>query len=152
MPTVSSLCACKLYACRIVYTWLSQKWACSMFDVEMWQVQNNRLYLRYGSNFVITTAKWDKTLTDKKPSLFYCEKCSKSSARPYKSWEKQTWKFQFCSCSFFFLFLTHNSVQSNLDYPNSLGPCKNVGIIEGSDNRGYINIQFLWRDRAEAFG
>ena len=31
----------------------------------MGQVQNDRLHLRYKSNFVITTAKWDKTLTDK---------------------------------------------------------------------------------------
>ena len=31
----------------------------------------------------------------------------------------------------------YNKVQSNLDYPNRLGPGKNVQIMEGSDKRGY---------------
>ena len=33
------------------------------------QVQNGCLYLRYGSSSVITTAKWVKTLIDKRPML-----------------------------------------------------------------------------------
>ena len=55
------------------------------FNVGMGQVQNGHLYLRYGSNLVITTAKSGKKLTEKKPLLFYCKKCPKSSASPYKS-------------------------------------------------------------------
>ena len=40
------------------------KGAVAPFNVGMGQVQNGRLYLRYGSNLVITTAKSDKTLTE----------------------------------------------------------------------------------------
>ena len=61
------------------------KGAVAPFNVGMGQVQNGRLYLRYGSNLVKTTAKSDKTLTEKKPLLFYCKKCPKSSASSYKS-------------------------------------------------------------------
>ena len=39
------------------------------FYVEMGQVQNGCLYLRYGNS----SAKSDKTLTDKRPLLFYCK-------------------------------------------------------------------------------
>ena len=73
----------------------------STFNVGKDQVQNGHLYLRYESNFVRTTAKWDKTLTHKKPLLFYCKKCPKSSASSCYSSEKRTWKSRFCSPSFF---------------------------------------------------
>ena len=42
------------------------KGAVAPFNVGMGQVQNGHLYLSYGSNLVITTAKSDKMLTDKK--------------------------------------------------------------------------------------
>ena len=44
------------------------------FNVGMGQVENGCLYLRCGSNFVITTAKQDKMLIDERLSLLYCEK------------------------------------------------------------------------------
>ena len=50
------------------------KGAVAPFNVGMGQVQNGRLYLRYGSNLVKTTAKSDKMLTEEKPLLFYCKK------------------------------------------------------------------------------
>ena len=69
-----------------------------------------------GSKWTPTLKVWEqlcdnhskvrKTVTD---SLGYVSvKCPRSSAIPHKSWEKQTWKFQFCYPSFFF-FITHNS-------------------------------------------
>lgn len=33
----------------------------------------------------------------------------------------------------------HNCVQCNLDYPNKLGPSKDVQINESLDNQGYVN-------------
>ena len=36
------------------------------------QVKNGHLYLKYGSSSEKTTAKGAKTLTDKKPLLYYC--------------------------------------------------------------------------------
>ena len=73
------------------------------------QVKNGYLYLRYGSSSEKTTAKCDKTVTDKKPWLYNCKKFHRSSATPLRSREKKTWKFQFCYPSFFFLFITPNS-------------------------------------------
>ena len=59
---------------------------------------------------VWATAKWDETLTDKRSLLFYCKNAPKVMLRtPYKSWEKQTWKFQFCYPSFFFLSFSTSS-------------------------------------------
>ena len=66
------------------------------------QVQNGHLYLRHGSSSMRTTAKWDQTQT--KSLYYWIAKCPNSSASPYKSWEKQTWKFRFCYPSFFFPF------------------------------------------------
>ena len=61
------------------------KGAVAPFNVGTRQVQNGRLYLRYGSNLVKITAKSDKTFTEKKPLLFYCKKkWPESSASPYK--------------------------------------------------------------------
>ena len=36
-------------------------------------------------------------------------------------------------------------IQCNLDYPNMLGPGKNVRIIESSDNRGWLYINAIMR-------
>ena len=44
----------------------------STFYVQMGQIQNGHLYLKYGNSSAITMIKWDKTLTDKKPLLVYC--------------------------------------------------------------------------------
>ena len=45
------------------------------FYVEIGQVKNGCLYLRYmyGSSSDKTTAKCDKTVPDKKPCLYYCK-------------------------------------------------------------------------------
>ena len=45
----------------------------SAFYVGIGQVKNGHLYLRYGSNSKKTTAKCNKTVTDKKACLYYCK-------------------------------------------------------------------------------
>ena len=42
------------------------------FYVEIDQVKNDHLYLRCGNSSEKTAAKLAKTLTDKKPLLYYC--------------------------------------------------------------------------------
>ena len=44
----------------------------STFCGGMGQVKNSHLYLRYGSSSEKTTAKWAKTLTDKRSLLYHC--------------------------------------------------------------------------------
>ena len=86
------------------------------FNVGMGQVQNGHLYLRYGSNFVITTAKSDETLTDKKPLLFYYKNAPRVLLAHTKAEKNKHENFDFVHLlsSFFFflsffLLLTHNS-------------------------------------------
>ena len=57
----------------------------STFYVVIGQVKNGHLYLRYGSNYEKTTAKYDETVTDKRPYLYYCKNCPSSLFIPHKS-------------------------------------------------------------------
>ena len=81
------------------------------FNVGMGQVENGYLYLRYGSNSVITTAKCDKTLTDK--TLHCIMKNAPRVLLAHAKAEKNKHEnFDFVHLSFFFLsfflLLTHN--------------------------------------------
>ena len=65
--------------------------------VGMGQVQNGCLYLRYGSSSVITTAMWDKTLTDKRPLLVYCKNAPRVLL-PHTKTEKNNQEILILAC------------------------------------------------------
>ena len=111
---------CKhVYTCfiQVIVFLQMQMWPCP-FDKSISKVlqyflhrdgggSNGCLNLRYGSSSVITTAKWDKTLTDANPLLFYCKRNSqKVSPVCTKTWVKQTWSLillSFFLSSFIFI-------------------------------------------------
>ena len=70
------LCCTCVYACLHVCI---RKYSSASY-VGMGRVQNGVLYLRYGSDFVITKEEHCKAFAHKKASLFYCRKCSQASA------------------------------------------------------------------------